>query len=140
MSSVDLKGMASELAAAQRFLADWWADNHFAEAERFPFELALEELFVNVASYGEDTDGSPCDVRLTLTSKRGDSVIVSLQIQDNGQAFNPVASDEPDLSLSLDERKVYGLGTHVTRSVMDTIHYQHRASPSQTIGPSGVRR
>ncbi len=139
MSSVDLKGMASELAAAQRFLADWWADNHFAEAERFPFELALEELFVNVASYGEDTDGSPCDVRLTLTSKRGDSVIVSLQIQDNGQAFNPVASDEPDLSLSLDERKVGGLGIHLTRSVMDNIHYEHRDSLNQTTVSKTIR-
>ena len=139
MSSVDLKGMASELAAAQRFLADWWADNHFAEAERFPFELALEELFVNVASYGEDTDGSPCDVRLTLTSKRGDSVIVSLQIQDNGQAFNPVALDEPDLSLSLDERKVGGLGIHLTRSVMDNIHYEHRDSLNQTTVSKTIR-
>lgn len=136
MSSVDLKGMASELAEAQKFLAQWWADKGLEESERFPFELALEELFVNVASYGSGELGTPCNVKLTLQQGAGriedGNDAVTLTIQDNGPPFNPVNNETPDLSASISERDVGGLGIHLTRSVMDSIDYHYEDGFNKT--------
>ena len=66
MASLRLTGVTSELTKAQQFLAQWWGDQHLSDVERFPFDLALEELFINVASYGHDETGAPCRVELAL--------------------------------------------------------------------------
>ena len=133
MASLQLTGVSSELTKAQQFLAQWWTDNHLSDVERFPFDLALEELFINVASYGHDKTGAPCRVELALTqSDKIDDAdkdiscgVVRLMIRDNGPAFDPVAMDTPDLEGTLQAREIGGLGIHLTRSVMDRIDYQY---------------
>ena len=139
MASLQLTGVTSELVKAQRFLARWWADNRLSDAERFPFDLALEELFVNAASYGCDESGAPCRVELALAQKAnmaesGDETsfgTVCLVIRDNGPAFNPVARETPDLDGAIQTREIGGLGIHLTRSVMDTIDYEYKDGHNQ---------
>lgn len=139
MSSVKLTGIASELTRAQQFLAQWWADNHLSDVERFPFELALEELFINVASYGQDETGAPCRVELALARKESKTAaddesregMVCLVIRDDAPAFDPVALEIPDLEGAVQERKIGGLGIHLTRSVMDTIDYEYKDGRNQ---------
>ena len=139
MASLQLTGVTSELAKAQQFLARWWADNRLSDAERFPFDLALEELFINVASYGCDEAGAPCRVELALAqkatiAKSSDETpygTVCLVIRDNGPAFNPVAREAPDLGGTIQNREIGGLGIHLTRSVMDTIDYEYKDGHNQ---------
>ena len=139
MASLRLTGVTSELTKAQQFLEQWWADKQLNDVERFPFDLALEELFVNVASYGHDETGAPCRVELALTqsdvtSEGGKDVshrVVSLVIKDDGPAFDPVAMKAPDLDGTLQTKEIGGLGIHLTRSVMDSIDYQYKDGHNQ---------
>ena len=134
MASLRLTGVTSELTKAQQFLAQWWGDQHLSDVERFPFDLALEELFVNAASYGHDETGAPCRVEIALTQSdvtneggKGTSHrIVSLIIKDNGPAFDPISMQTPDLDGTLQTKEIGGLGIHLTRSVMDSIDYEYK--------------
>ena len=139
MSSVQLTGVPSELTKAQKFLAQWWADKRLSDEERFPFDLALEELFVNVASYSHDETGAPCCVEVALAqgaagregSKGISQEVVCLIIRDNGPAFDPVTMETPDLDESIQTRVIGGLGIHLTRSVMDSINYEYKDGRNQ---------
>ena len=48
---------------------------------------------------------------------------MTLIIKDEGEPFNPLERDEPDISLSAAEREIGGLGIFITKKTMDTISY-----------------
>lgn len=61
----------------------------------------------------------------------GDSApgTVSISFQDEGKPFNPLASEEPDVTLSARERRVGGLGglgIFLVRKSMDDVRYEYR--------------
>ena len=51
---------------------------------------------------------------------------LTIRVEDDGRAFDPLQAPPPDLDLPLEERPVGGLGIHIVRSVMDAVEYQRR--------------
>ena len=81
--------------------------------------LVLEELITNIIFYGyNDTNEHEINIYLSYHDK-----IVQIQIEDDGKEFNPLSYAEPDTDLSLDDRKIGGLGIHFVRKIMDDITY-----------------
>jgi serine/threonine-protein kinase RsbW len=93
-------------------------------SKKFIFEinLALDELFTNIISYGFD-DGSEHTIKVTITPENGG---LCLCIEDDGIPFNPVQFETPDVSCSVEECKIGGLGIHIMKKLMDDICYQRR--------------
>ena len=84
-------------------------------------DLVLEELIVNTVNYGYD-DNARHEIEIALTS---DVDALTIEIADNGHAFNPLSdAPEPDLDLGLEDRQIGGLGIHLVRAIMDEIHYR----------------
>lgn len=83
-------------------------------------EVALEELFVNIAYYAyPDSDGE-ADIRLTVTSE-----YIEITLSDSGIPYNPLAKPDPDVTLSADDRDIGGLGIFMTKKLMDDISYEY---------------
>lgn len=83
-------------------------------------EVALEELFVNIAYYAyPDSDGE-ADIRLTVTSE-----YIEITLSDSGIPYNPLAKPDPDVTLSADDRAIGGLGIFMTKKLMDDISYEY---------------
>ncbi|MDR2353117.1 MAG: ATP-binding protein [Deltaproteobacteria bacterium] len=85
-------------------------------------ELVLEELIVNVChyAYNDKVRGQFKLSRRTVTFD-GDPYLV-ITLKDWGKPFNPfVNKEEPNFSLTLEDRKVGGLGLHLIRNFVD--HY-----------------
>jgi anti-sigma regulatory factor (Ser/Thr protein kinase) len=49
-----------------------------------------------------------------------------VQVADDGIPFNPLPMDKPDTKMSLDDRKIGGLGIHLVRHMMSKVSYQRR--------------
>ena len=100
----------------------------FGAAEGLPDELVmsinlvLDEVLTNVIDYGYDAFGGH-EIRVTL-AREGDAL--TIEVDDDARAFDPLAAPPPDLTLPLEERPVGGLGIHIVRSVMDAVEYQRR--------------
>ncbi|MFA5257481.1 MAG: ATP-binding protein, partial [Opitutales bacterium] len=75
--------------------------------------------FINVVSYAF-TDDAPHRIELRLW-KTDAQVLV--QIEDDGQPFDPCAQASPDTGAGLEQRKIGGLGIHFIRKTMDVMHY-----------------
>lgn len=85
--------------------------------------LALEEAVVNVMNYAypEGTTGN-----VTIEIVKG-SQYLDFIISDNGKPFDPTAKEKPDTSLSVEERPIGGLGIHIIRQIMDSVHYERKS-------------
>ena len=82
--------------------------------------LSVEELFVNIASYAYPDGGGT--VRMTLKEENG---LFTLTFSDSGVPFDPLAMDDPDLTLSADDRPVGGLGVFIVKNTMDETAYRY---------------
>ena len=89
---------------------------------KFIFEtnLALDELFTNIISYGySDKKVHFITVKISLE----DNILI-FSIEDDGAPFNPTEVEEPDLGCTIEECKIGGLGIHLAKNLMDEVCYQ----------------
>lgn len=83
--------------------------------------LAIEEAVVNVMSYAYPNGmKGAVDIDAQITDEE-----LKFVISDNGIPFDPTSLAEVDTTLSAEERAIGGLGIHLIRQIMDTIHYEH---------------
>ena len=86
----------------------------------FKVNLVLEELVINVMTHG-CPDGL-AEIEVTLTSSDD---LISISISDNGVAFDPLTdAPEPEVTGSVEDRHVGGLGVHLVRTMMDDVSYR----------------
>ena len=93
--------------------------------EQMAITVCLEEAFVNVASYAypEDCgDDGIADLSVTIDEENR---TVTLEISDNGIPFDPLAKQDPDVTLSAEERSVGGLGIYMVKKMMDQVEYRY---------------
>lgn len=86
----------------------------------FEINLALDELFTNIISYGFNDD-SEHKIKVTITPQ-DDTLVVC--VEDDGVPFNPMNIEDPDLPCSIEECKIGGLGIHLIKKLMDDICYE----------------
>jgi len=90
----------------------------------FEINLALDELFTNIISYGFQ-DQSEHFIRVSIST---DCNVLTVVLEDDGMAFNPVDRIPPELPRRLDECNVGGLGIHLVKNLMDEVAYQRCAN------------
>ena len=81
--------------------------------------VMVEEVFVNIASYAYPDGGGTATISLDF---EGDDVIV--KISDNGIPFDPLAKEDPDITLSAEERNIGGLGIYMVKKTMNDVKYE----------------
>ena len=85
-------------------------------------ELSVEEVFTNVASYAYcDGEG---EVEITF-EKVSDPDRIRIEISDNGLEFDPLKRPDPDISETMKNDNVGGLGIYVVKNQMDTVTYRY---------------
>jgi serine/threonine-protein kinase RsbW len=91
-------------------------------SKKFIFEinLALDELFTNIITYGFDDEDEHC-IKVTITPENEE---LCMCIEDDGVPFNPIEFETPDVSCSVEDCKIGGLGIHIMKKLMDDICYQ----------------
>jgi serine/threonine-protein kinase RsbW len=118
---------AAQLGVLTQFLQEFWSAAHLPPAQALPFELALEEVFMNVVLHGT-TAGALCEVEVSLTLT-SDGLMMT--IEDEGPGFDPLSLPPPDVTASLADRRVGGLGVFLVRQMMDSVSYERVAGRNQ---------
>jgi anti-sigma regulatory factor (Ser/Thr protein kinase) len=120
--SFELRNSLSELATLCERMEGVGQSLGLSRRCLFEVNLALDELFTNIISYGFQ-DQSEHLIRVHLSADRD---VLTVVIEDDGVAFNPLERIPPDLPCILDECKVGGLGIHLVRNLMDAVAYERR--------------
>lgn len=87
-------------------------------------DIAVEEIFINIARYAYAPDKGCATVRAEVSSE--DPVTVTITFIDSGVPYDPLKKDDPDIKLSAGDREIGGLGIFMTKKVMDSISYEYR--------------
>lgn len=86
----------------------------------YAVNLAVDELVTNAILHGfADPAGQELIVRLDV--RPGE---LAASMIDSGKEFNPLNAPLPDLNVTLEKRKLGGLGIHLVRSLMDYVDWQ----------------
>ena len=93
------------------------------ELQLMQVKLALEEAVTNVILYAYP-DKKDQDIRIDMSYENKRLTIV---ITDTGTDFNPLERQEPDLTLSLEERPIGGLGIYLVKQLMTEGTYSRSA-------------
>ena len=79
--------------------------------------IAADEIYSNIRRYSGATEARiECAVS-------GNSV--TLVFVDNGSPYNPLDKEDPDTTLSADEREIGGLGIFMVKKTMDDVSYEY---------------
>ena len=85
--------------------------------------VAIDELFGNIAHYAYNPDVGPATVRVEVMES---PLAVVITFIDNGVQYDPLARQEPDTTLSAEEREIGGLGIYMVKKSMDEITYSYK--------------
>lgn len=86
-------------------------------------DIAIDELFSNIAHYAYNPEVGPATVRVEVTR---DPLAVVVTFIDKGKQYDPLAKEDPDVTLSAEERDIGGLGIYIVKKSMDDISYEYR--------------
>ena len=86
----------------------------------FNIHLAVEEAVTNVIMYAYPQDE---EHELELTVYKRDNRLI-FKLVDSGKEFDPTLQPEADVTLSLEERPIGGLGIFLIRRIMQAVDYQ----------------
>lgn len=89
----------------------------------FKVNLALEELGLNILSYGGESGGAHPAIEIVIIS---DDEALTIEVSDDGRPFDPFQdAPAPAVASTLDDRPIGGLGIHLAQAVMDQMSYRH---------------
>ncbi|MCR5507673.1 MAG: ATP-binding protein [Lachnospiraceae bacterium] len=130
MKTLCVAAEAGRLDEVLSFIGSCLEGTQCSPKVQMQLDVAVEEMFVNIACYAYegsslpdeernawieagmiDTDGVPC-VRVTL--------------KDKGIPYDPLAKEDPDITLSAEDRKVGGLGIFMVKKSMDHVAYEYK--------------
>ncbi len=103
-------------------------DRHLTEVDcpakaQMQLAVAAEEVFVNIASYAYAPGHGKATVCLELSEGPR---MAMLTFTDAGMPFDPLGREDPEVTLSAEERDVGGLGILMTKKLMDEVSYEYR--------------
>jgi anti-sigma regulatory factor (Ser/Thr protein kinase) len=110
---------AAQLTVLNQFVREFWAAAALSPSKMQTFELALEEIFMNVVMHGSQPG---ITLRVEVSLNLGTDA-VTMTVEDDGPQFDPLSLAPPDVTGSLADRRVGGLGVFLVRKIMDTVSY-----------------
>ncbi len=85
--------------------------------------IVIDELCSNVARYAYSDKTGKVTVSVDTVDK---PMKVWLTFIDEGIPYNPLAKEDPDITLSAEERKIGGLGIYMVKKMMDDFRYEYK--------------
>lgn len=116
---ITIKNKNEELAKLAAEIERIGEEHEFSMSTVMNLDLVLEEALTNVIKYAY-ADDEEHDITISITIEDGTQTI---RIEDDGVAFDPTQSADPDIDLSVEDRPIGGLGIFLINQIMDTVQY-----------------
>ena len=85
-------------------------------------DVAIDELFGNIAHYAYDPETGPATVRVEVEDE---PLAVIVTFIDHGKPYDPLTTADPDITLSAEDRDIGGLGVFLVKKTMDSVTYEY---------------
>ncbi|MCR4615733.1 MAG: SpoIIE family protein phosphatase [Clostridiales bacterium] len=119
-NSLVVEATTENLSQVTEFVDAVLEQNDCSPKVQMQIDLAVEEIYVNIANYayGEKTG------KAEISADCQDGVVIVV-FRDSGTPYNPLEKEDPDTTLSSEEREIGGLGIFLTKKTMDSVSYEY---------------
>lgn len=122
---LEITALVENLPNVLEFVVEQLEANDCSMKNQLQIEVAVEELFVNIAHYAYAPDTGTAKIIVETTDTAQTAPAVNITFMDKGMPFDPLAKQDPDVSLSADKRKIGGLGIYMVKKSMDNVSYEY---------------
>ena len=120
-ASIILKNKFSEIERIATVVSEFGQRNDLPDEVIYDIRLVLEEIVSNIIKYGyKDNDDHQIDIQINLESS-----VLTLEIKDDGNPFDPLEVKNDEVEKPWDERETGGMGIYIVKNLMDKAEY-HR--------------
>ena len=107
-----------------------WLDKQGASKKSvYAIRLSVEELATNIIKYGYPEDSvHSIDIKVAIV---GEEII--LEMWDDSDAFDSSAVEDPDVTSSISERALGGLGVHLVKKMTKSFECKRENGKNHTI-------
>ncbi len=121
MKQMNVEAVVQNIDPVTEFIGEELKAHGCSDRALLQVAVAVDEIFGNIAHYAYAEEKGDVNVRVDV--KDGFAEII---FTDEGVPFNPLKSEEPDVSLSAEERDIGGLGIFLVKKTMDNLEYEHK--------------
>ena len=118
MKTLTVPARTDQLEVVQEFIQQELENQECPMKVQMQIAIAVEEIFVNIAHYAYKPVEGDATIRCEVG---GDPLEVTIQFLDHGKPYNPLAKEDPDITLSAEERQIGGLGIFMVKKSMDSL-------------------
>lgn len=118
-----LEALPENLPRVQSFVAELLEKAACPMKTMMQIDVIVEEVFVNIAHYAYGPEHGKAAVRAEIS---GDPAAVTITFADRGMPYDPLAREDPDVTLPAEQRQIGGLGIFMTKKMMDEVRYEYR--------------
>ncbi len=86
-------------------------------------DIAIDELFGNIVRYAYHPEIGSATVQVEVVEE---PLAVVITFIDQGKPYDPLAKEDPNVTLSAEEREVGGLGIYIVKKSMNAITYEYK--------------
>ncbi len=86
-------------------------------------DIAIDELFGNIVRYAYHPEVGSATVQVEVVNE---PLAVVITFIDQGKPYDPLAKEDPNVTLSAEEREVGGLGIYIVKKSMNAITYEYK--------------
>ncbi|MBO7356013.1 MAG: ATP-binding protein [Lachnospiraceae bacterium] len=123
MKEMEIEATLDNFEEVQAFVDEELERLGCSMGTQIQIDIAVEEIFVNIAHYAYNPDVGKATIRVEITE---DPLSVVLTFMDNGIPYDPLAKQDPDVTLPPEERQIGGLGIYMVKESMDDVKYEYR--------------
>ena len=125
MNTIEIEAKVENLTQVLSFVDEVLEQMGCSMKEQMKIDLAVEEIYVNIASYayGEKTGMAEICLDYADSSEKGKWIRITLS--DSGIPYDPLKKEDPRIDVPAEERDIGGLGVLLAKKNMDEIEYNY---------------
>ncbi len=123
MSELRIDALKENLEKVIQFVDEILESEGCTMKIQFQIDVAVEEIFVNIANYAYAPNVGEAVISIDVS---GDPKVASITFMDSGIPYDPLKKPDPDVTLSIEDRAIGGLGIFMVKKSMDHMIYEYK--------------
>lgn len=122
MKLIEIDAILENLPKVMEFVDENLEEYGCDMKSQMKIDISVEELFVNIAHYAYHDRIGKAKIMFEYLEESGS---VKITLMDEGVHYDPLAKEDPDITLSAEEREIGGLGILMVKKNMDDVRYEY---------------
>ena len=122
MREMDIAATLENLDTVMAFVDQQLEEVGCSMKAQMQIDIAVEEVYVNIAHYAYNPEVGGVTIRVQIEEE---PLAVILTFIDKGKPYDPLAKEDPDVTLVAEDRQIGGLGIFMVKKSMDNVSYEY---------------